>query len=109
MGELDAAARDIGLLVLAQFQREVGRDLLAGLVEAAVAGKDAAGEDQGLGARPACDEAALDQQLIEPGPAAQARARTWSTLALGSRVSRASAAMCLAFSSASSYMPTGVP
>jgi hypothetical protein len=49
MGELDAAARDVGLLVLAQRERDILGDLLARLVETALAREDPAGEDQRLG------------------------------------------------------------
>jgi hypothetical protein len=72
MGKLDAAARDIRLLVLAQLEREVGGDLLARLVETAFARKDPAGEDQRLGSGAALDQPALDQQLIEPDLSARA-------------------------------------
>ncbi len=116
MGQLDAAARDISLLAVPDLDGKIAGDLLAGLVETALAGKDPAGEDQRLGPRPAFDQATLDQKLIEaylPAGTAdrsgQARAHSCSTVALGSRVRRASAAICLALSSASSYMPTGVP
>jgi hypothetical protein len=45
MGELDAAARDVGLLILPQLEREIGGDLLSRLVETALAGEDPARND----------------------------------------------------------------
>jgi hypothetical protein len=72
VGELDAATRDVRLLVLAQREREVGSDLLTRLVETAFARKDPAGENQRLGSGAAQGQPALDQQLIEPGLPARA-------------------------------------
>jgi hypothetical protein len=43
MGELDATARNVGLVALPQLERKIRRNLLSGLVKTALAGKDAAG------------------------------------------------------------------
>jgi hypothetical protein len=45
MGQLDATARHINLLVLPDLDGKIAGDLLAGLVETALAGKDPPGED----------------------------------------------------------------
>ena len=48
----------------AHLYRRLFGQRLPGLVDLALAGKDQAGEDQGLRPRPALGETAIDEQLI---------------------------------------------
>ncbi len=66
--ELDAAARNPGVVEPADFERDVVADRMAGLVEAAIARPDAAGEDERLRARARFDEPARNQRGIQALP-----------------------------------------
>ena len=63
--QLEAAPADPGMVLAAHFQRLVGAHALARLFDAALAGKDLARQDQGLGLAAAFYQAALDQGLID--------------------------------------------
>jgi hypothetical protein len=71
VGELEPAAGDVGNLRRPDLDREIGRHLLARLVEPPRAGKYLASEDQRLGLGPALGQAALEEQLIKAAPRQQ--------------------------------------
>jgi hypothetical protein len=62
-GELDAAARDVGVRGL-RGQFGIGGDQLGGLQHRPAVGGHAAGVDRGAGAGAAFEQAALDQQHV---------------------------------------------
>ena len=62
--ELEAASGDPGVVLAADFERGVLGEEVAGFRDAAVAGEDLAGEDEGLGAGAALGEAAVGEELI---------------------------------------------
>ncbi len=73
MSELDPAARDPRVVSALDHQRGLSSDLVAGLVDPAIAGVDQTGQDQRLRPGPAFGQATLDQQLIGPPLRRQAR------------------------------------
>src|SRR5580704_2046378 len=68
MVELEPAARYPGMILASHFQRGFRRQGLSGLVDAPFAAEHLAGEDQGLCARAAFSQAAVNQQLIGSRP-----------------------------------------
>ena len=52
------------MVLAAQFERLILGELLAWLVDPALAGKDAAGEDERLGASAGFDQPAIDKKLV---------------------------------------------
>src|SRR5215472_4876530 len=112
MGELDAAARHPGVVAPAHFEADRVGDRFAGLGDAAIIGKDEAGEDQRLRALPAFRQPAFDEQLVGAlfcwarlRPPAQARAG-WLAMSRPSAAS-AVATMWRAASPAVSYCAFG--
>ena len=67
--ELEAATADPGMLAAAQLERLVVGDQGAGLVDAPLAREHEAGEDHGLGARPALHQATLHERDVRAAPA----------------------------------------
>src|SRR5688572_18909659 len=64
MSELDAAARDPGMVAAPDLERRLLGQRLAGFLDLALAREDQAGEDQRLRPRPTLGETAIHQQLI---------------------------------------------
>ena len=65
--KFETAAADVGHVVAEQADGGIGCDGGAGLVDFLFVDEDAAGEDEGAGARAALDEAALDEEEIDAG------------------------------------------
>ena len=65
--ELESPPRNPGVIASAHVDRRVRAELLAGLVDLAVADEDEARHDQRLRARPALGQAAVDDQLVGAG------------------------------------------
>src|SRR6266446_754075 len=94
MGELNAAARDPGVISPLEHERRVRHELFSGLVDPPPGRADKTGEDQRLRLCPALGEALLDEELIGPSLCRQslrrqARAGCWA-------ISRPSAAKAIA-------------
>jgi len=66
VGELDAAARDPGVVASGECQLGIFGERGAGLVDAAAGDRDETGQDQRLCLRAAFGEPLLDEQLIGP-------------------------------------------
>src|SRR5216683_2970529 len=110
MGELNAAARDPGVISPLEHERRVRHELFSGLIDPPPGHADETCEDQRLRLCPALGEALLDEELIGPSlrrqrSKSQARAGCWAI----SRPSadKAIATMWRALSSAWSYCACG--
>ena len=94
------------MIAPAHLERRIGGERLPGLVDPAVAGKDQAGEDQRLPARPALDQAAVDEELV--GAGFQARASSTTPTELRRSAASTVATSASASSPAVSYCLSGL-